>query len=277
VDAKADPLGLDNKLIFAAGPLNGTFAPSASHYDLVTKGPLTGTIAASSSGGVFGPMMKFAGYDMIIFEGKSEKPVYVWINDDEIEIRSAEALWGKITAEVTEKIREETDREASVACIGLGGENLVLFANVMNECNRAAGRSGVGAVMGSKNLKAVAVHGTGAVKVADIDAFQQVVKKASDMIYASEGAMGLGKFGTVGVMCSLLSSVSGLPTRNFTQGTFSESDKISGASLNEKYLVRSRACYACLIGCGRATRVPNSEYKGFGEGPEYETAWAFGP
>ena len=161
VDPKIDPSSPQNKLIFAAGPLSGTNAPSASHFDVVSKGPLNGTIAASSSGGLFGPMLKYAGYDMIILEGKAKNPVYIWICDDVVEIREAVEFWGKTVPETTEAIRSATDEDASVACIGPAGERLVLFANIMNECGRAAGRSGVGAVMGSKNLKAVAVRERG--------------------------------------------------------------------------------------------------------------------
>ncbi len=177
-DPAIDPLSPKNKLIFAPGPLSGTNAPSAGHFDVVTKGPLTGTIAASSSGGVFGPMLKYAGYDLLVVEGKADKPVYLWIDDDEIAIRDAAALWGKTVAATTEMVRLETDEEASVACIGPAGERGVLLANIINEHSRAAGRTGVGAVMGAKNLKAVAVRGTGAVRVADADAFRKAMTNA---------------------------------------------------------------------------------------------------
>lgn len=277
VDAKTDPFSPDNKLIFATGPLNGTFAPSASHYNIVTKGPLTGTIASCSSGGIFGPMLKYAGYDMIIVEGKADKPVYIWIKDDEIEIRSAENIWGKNTVETTEAIREATDEEASVACIGLGGERLVYFANIMNECNRAAGRTGVGGVMGSKNLKAMAVRGTGAVRVSDNDAFLRAVEKASTKIKEhAVGGEGLRKYGT-DVLVNILNEIGGLPTRNFRESYFPEADKIGGESLTARLLTRPRGCFSCIISCGRATKVKNPKYEGYGEGPEYETAWAFGP
>ncbi len=277
VDATIDPLSPQNKLIFAAGPLNGTFAPSASHYNVVTKGPLTGTIAASSSGGMFGPMLKFAGYDMIIVEGMARKPVYLWIKDAEVEIRSAEDLWGKNTVETTEELRNATDEEASVACIGPGGERLVFFANIMNESNRAAGRTGVGAVMGSKHLKAVVVRGTGAVRVSDNDAFRAAMERASTKIKEHEvGGKGLRTYGT-DVLVNILNEIGGLPTRNFRESYFPEADKVGGESLTARLLTRPRGCYSCIISCGRATKVKNPKYEGFGEGPEYETAWAFGP
>ena len=276
VDPKIDPLDQKNKLIFAAGPLCGTNAPSASHFDVVSKGPLNGTIAASSSGGLFGPMLKYAGYDMIILEGRSAKPVYLWICDDVVEIRDAGEIWGKTVPETTEAIRAATDEEASVSCIGPAGERQVLFANIMNECGRAAGRSGVGAVMGSKNLKAVAVRGTGAVRVPDPKAFRETVVRASAKIKAnSVGGQGLRNFGT-DVLVNILNELGGLPTRNFTDGYFPTADKVGGESLAKQLLIRPRGCYACIISCGRATKVTNPKFAGQGEGPEYETAWAFG-
>ena len=277
VDPKIDPLDVRNKLVFAAGPLSGTNAPSASHYDVVSKGPLNGTIAASSSGGLFGPMLKYAGYDMIIVEGKAAAPVYLWIGDDVVEIRDAAELWGKTVPETTEAIRAVTDEEASVACIGPAGERQVLFANIMNECGRAAGRSGVGAVMGSKNLKAIAVRGTGAVRVPDPKAFREAVVRASAKIKAnSVGGQGLRAYGT-DVLVNILNEVGGLPTRNFTDGYFPTADKVGGESLAKNILTRPRGCFSCIISCGRATRVKNPKYAGQGEGPEYETAWSFGP
>jgi len=277
IDPKVDPLSAGNKLIFAAGPLSGTNAPSAGHFNVVTKGPQGGTIAASSSGGVFGPMLKYAGYDLIVFEGKAKKPVYVWINDAAVEIRDAGELWGKAVPETTEAVRAATDDDASVACIGPAGERMVLFANVMNECNRAAGRTGVGAVMGSKNLKAVAVRGTGAVRVADPKAFSAAMLKARDMIRKHPvGGGGLKAYGT-DVLVNILNESGGLPTRNFREGTFATADKVGGESLTKNILTRPRGCFSCIISCGRATRITNPKYAGFGEGPEYETAWSFGP
>jgi len=277
IDPKVDPLSAGNKLIFASGPLSGTNAPSSGHFNVVTKGPLGGTIAASSSGGVFGPMLKYAGYDLIIFEGKAAKPVYLWINDAVVELRDAEAIWGKAVPETTEAIRAATDEEASVACIGPAGERMVLFANIMNEYGRAAGRTGVGAVMGSKNLKAIAVRGTGAVRVADVDAFRAAMVKARDMIKNHPvGGGGLKMYGT-DVLVNILNESGGLPTRNFREGVFATADNVGGESLTKKILTRPRGCFSCIISCGRATRITNPKYAGVGEGPEYETAWSFGP
>ena len=192
IDATIDPLSPENKLIFAPGPFSGTFAPSAGRYHVVTKSPLTGAIAGSNSGGLWGPQLRYAGYDALIFEGKAEKPVYVWIKDDHIEIRDASHLWGKWVPETTEALRAETDDDANVACIGPAGEKQVLIAAIMNEMHRAAGRSGVGAVMGSKNLKAVAVVGTKPIPVAAPKVFEAAVQAARKKIAANPVAQGLG-------------------------------------------------------------------------------------
>jgi aldehyde:ferredoxin oxidoreductase len=277
VDPAIDPLSPKNKLIFAPGPLSGTNAPSAGHFDVVTKGPLTGTIAASSSGGIFGPMLKYAGYDLLVVEGKADRPVYLWIDDDAVALREATAFWGKTTPETTDAVRAQTDEEASVACIGPAGERGDLLANVMNEYGRAAGRTGVGAVMGAKNLKAVAVRGTGAVQVADADAFRKAVVKAWTLIRQhAVGGGALRDFGT-DILVNILNESGGLPTRNFRQATFATADRVGGESLSKYLLTRPRGCFSCIISCGRATRVTNPKYEGYGEGPEYETAWAFGP
>jgi aldehyde:ferredoxin oxidoreductase len=277
VDAKIDPLSPANKLFFATGPLTGTFAPSMGRYDVVCKSPLTGAIAASNSGGSFGPELKYAGYDMVIFEGKAAKPVYLWIKDDLVELRDASALWGKEVPETTDMIRAETDEEAKVACIGPAGEKLSLIACVLNEMGRAAGRSGVGAVMGSKNLKAVAVVGTGSVKIGNKEAFEAAQKDAANKIKSHPvGGTGLKAYGT-NVLVNILNSVGSLPTNNFNDGYFPTADKVGGESLAKNNLLRPRGCFSCVIECGRATKVTNPKFAGEGEGPEYETAWGFGP
>jgi aldehyde:ferredoxin oxidoreductase len=276
VDPKVDALSPENKLIFAPGPLTGTFGPSVGRYNVVTKGPLTGAIAASNSGGSFGPEMKFAGYDMLIVEGKAKKPVYLWINDDQVEIRDAGKIWGKEVPDTTDLIRAETDEGAKVACIGPAGEKQVLFACIMNEMYRAAGRSGVGAVMGSKNLKAVAVVGNHPVVVADTKAFETAVMIARAKIQANPvGGAGLKAYGT-DVLVNILNQVGSLPTRNFHDGYFPTADKFGGESLSKNVLVRPKGCFSCIISCGRVSKVTNPKYAGEGEGPEYESAWGFG-
>jgi len=277
VDPKVDPLSPENKLIFMTGPLTGTLAACSGRYEVVAKAPLTGTIGAANSGGHFGPELKFAGYDGIIFEGKAEKPVYLWVNDDKIELRSAEHLWGKNTFETTDELLKETAEDARVACIGPGGEKLVLFATVMNDKHRAAGRSGMGAVMGSKNLKAVVVRGSRSIEVADPDAFIKACKDAIKKLKEHPvTGTGLPTYGTE-ILINILNQAGALPTRNWRDGGYFEyAEEISGEALREKYLVKNKACFGCPIGCGRITRIPEGKYKGFGEGPEYEAGWALG-
>ena len=276
VDPQVDPLSPENKIIFMTGPLTGTLATSGGRYNVVTKGVLNGTIAASNSGGTFGPELKFAGYDGIIFEGKADKPVYLWINNNTVELRSAEDLWGKTVPETTDIIKATTDDETKVACIGPAGENLVKFAGIMNEYNRAAGRSGVGAVMGSKNLKAVAVRGTKGIKVADVAGFMNAINDARGKLKAHPvtGA-GLAAFGT-NVLVNILNEHGGLPVKNFSEAAvFANAEKISGEYQAEHNLVRNKGCFGCSIGCGRVTKN-KGKYKGIGEGPEYEATWGYG-
>ena len=277
VDPNVDPLSPENKLIFAPGPFSGTFAPSGGRYEVITKGPLTGTIAASNSGGSFGPELKYAGYDVVIFEGKAPKPVYLWIKDDQVELRDASHVWGKLVPETTDLLRAETDEEAKVACIGPAGEKLVLFASVINDLHRAAGRTGVGAVMGSKNLKALVVVGTGAVKVADPKAFLAAVMKARDGLKNHPvGGAGLKAYGT-DVLVNILNETGAFPTNNFQDGYSPTANKVGGETLAENQLVRAKGCYSCVISCARVTKVTHPKYACEGEGPEYEAAWSMGP
>lgn len=276
VDPKVDPLSPENKLIFVPGPLTGTFAPSAGRYTVVTKGALTGAIASANSGGTWGPALKFAGYDAVIIEGAAPKPVYLWIKNAKVEIRDASRLWGKDVPETSDAIRAETDDDAKIACIGPAGENRVLFACIMNDLHRAAGRSGVGAVMGSKNLKAIAVVGTGAVTCADPKAFESAVVNARDKIHKHPvGGAGLRLYGT-DVLTNILNQIGGYPTKNYQDGHFPTADKLGGETLAATLLQRPKGCFSCIISCGRVTKVTNPKYAGEGEGPEYETSWGFG-
>ncbi|MGI6034987.1 MAG: aldehyde ferredoxin oxidoreductase family protein [Limnochordia bacterium] len=271
-----DPLDPANLLIFAAGPLTGTAATSASRYNVVTKSPLTGAIAASNSGGYLPAEIRYAGYDMIIIEGKSEEPVYLWVHNDQVKIRSARAMWGKGTGETEALIREETDDEAKIISIGLAGEKLVRFAGVVNDRERAAGRSGVGAVMGSKNLKAIAVRGTGGIRIKDVAAFRDAV--LDNLAKIKSGAVtgeGLPTYGTA-VLVNVINSHGILPTNNFQRGEFHGAEAISGETLARELLIRNRACLACPIGCGRVTEINWEGDEERGEGPEYETIWALG-
>lgn len=276
VDPKVDPFSPENKVIFLAGPLTGTLAACPGRYEVVTKAPLTGTIGASNSGGHFGPELKFAGYDGIIFEGKAEKPLYFYVNDDKMELRDASHLWGKEVPATTDELVAETHDEARVACIGPAGEKRVLFATIMNDKNRAAGRSGLGAVMGSKNLKAVVVRGTKSIEVAKPTEFMNACldsrKKMKD--HPVTGA-GLAAYGTQ-ILVNILNQSGALPTHNWNESVFSNADDTSGETLTAKYLVRNKGCFGCSIGCGRVTKIPGAKYTNFGEGPEYEAGWSYG-
>jgi len=276
-DPKIDPFSEANNMIFMTGPLTGTLATNAGRYNVVCKAPLTGAMAASNSGGYWGPELKYAGYDGIIIEGKADKPVYIWINNDKVEFRSAEELWGKDVNETTDTLREATDIDARVACIGPAGENLVKYACIMNDYTRAAGRSGVGAVMGDKKLKAIVVRGTGGVKVADNSAFLEALTKARKMVADHPvTGQGLPAYGTQ-ILINILDQSGGLPVNNFRDsGTFPNADATSGETLSKTYLVRNKGCMGCNIGCGRIVNVPDGPFKGFGEGPEYEAGWSFG-
>lgn len=275
--SKADPLSPENKIIFATGPLTGTGAPAGSRYMVVTKGALTGAIAASNSGGHWPAELKIAGYDAIIVEGRAEKPCYIWVSNEKVEIRDAGHIWGKTTWEIDDIIKKETDPQAKIAAIGPAGENLVRFACVINDMHRAAGRSGVGAVMGSKKLKAIVVRGSRGVKVANPTAFRETCLKILSKLKDSPitGA-GLPAYGTA-ILVNIINEAGVFPTRNFTTSQFEEAGKISGETLAQTYLVRNKACFACPISCGRVTHIPNEpRYPGAYEGPEYETIWALG-
>lgn len=272
VDPKVDAFSPENKLIIATGPLTGTATPTGGRYMVVTKSPLTGTIASSNSGGFFGAELKFAGYDMIIFEDKAEEPVYINIVDDQIEFKSAKHLWGKLVGEVTDELQAEHGEKTRVMTIGPAGENLSRLAAVMNEKDRAAGRSGVGAVMGSKNLKAVVVKGSNKVPIYDEAALKAVFKESLKKI-RENGVTGEGlpTYGTA-VLVNIINENGVYPVRNF-QGSYDpDADDISGETMASDYLKRKNPCFRCPIACGRWVEVDGVEMAG----PEYETLWCYG-
>ena len=277
VAPSVDPLSPKNKLIFATGPLTATSAPTGNRYMVVSKSPLTGALCCSNSGGVFPTEMKRTGFDLFIFEGRAEEPVYLWVKDDEVEIRSAAHVWGKDTHESEDILLSETDPKAKVACIGPAGERLVRIAAIMNDKHRAAARSGVGAVMGSKNLKAVAVRGTKKAQYAEPDKMRQLSREVRSEVLADvKKGSSLNLYGTAYVP-PVTDEMGILPTRNFQTGVFGEAEEVDGHKLREKYLVQAKPCYGCPIACGRDTRVEEPEkYRGQGEGPEYETIAALG-
>ena len=293
VDPKVDPLSPANKIIWATGPLTGTMASTGGRYTVVTKGPLTGAIACSNSGGYWGAELKMAGWDMIIFEGKSPKPVYLMINDDSAELRDAAHLWGQSVWHTEETLKKQhQDPLIRVSSIGLAGENQVLFASVVNDLHRAAGRSGVGAVMGSKNLKAIAVRGTkGVGNLFDAKAFMRVTKEKKKIL--ADNALtgqGLPAYGTQ-VLMNIINEVGALPTRNHRDVQFEGAKDISAEAMatprksdGKKPLVTNQACFGCTIACGRIQTIDKGhftienkpQYWGASGGLEYEAAWALG-
>ncbi len=287
MDPTADALSPENKLIFATGPLTGTPVPCGARYMVVTKGALTGAITTSNSGGHWGPELKFAGYDLLIFEGRAPKPSYLFIYDDRVEVRDAASYWGRCVGETEDGLREETGiPNLRVACIGPAGENGVRFACIMNDKHRAAGRSGVGAVMGSKNLKAIAVRGTGGVSIAEPEAFMKSVWEMSATIAGNPARASFSDYGTAATI-DLTQSFGGLPTNNFQKGQFDEFENLNGATIRDTRLVANKACFACTLACGRVCRLGDNadkymvnmhprNWRQAGEGPEYEAAWALG-
>jgi len=275
VDPQVDPFAPENKLIFT-GPLTATTAPTGNRYMVVTKSPLTGALAHSNSGGDFPTWMKRTGFDMYIFEGRAASPVYLWINEDEVEIRPAGHLWGREVPETTDALLAETMPEAKVACIGPAGENRALMAGIMNDYHRAAARSGVGAVMGSKNLKGVVVMGKKNPAFYDDAGMRALSVELSKEVGADiKKGSGLRIYGTAYVP-QVTNALGILPTRNFQTGVFEGVDKIDGVALKNSYLINHKPCYRCPISCGRLTEVPEGKYAGKGEGPEYETIASLG-
>jgi aldehyde:ferredoxin oxidoreductase len=277
VDATIDPLSEKNKVVVATGPLGGTSAPACGRIMVITKGPLNNTLACSNAGGYFGMELKNAGYDMIVFEGKATKPVYLWIDDDRIELRGAEDIWGKSNIETDKMLREKTHIEAKTMSIGPAGEKLSKIACVIFDGHRASGRTGVGAVFGSKNFKGIAVRGTRGVEVADPKGFKEAVKNAFAKLAAHPVAsQGLPAYGTA-VLVNILNQVGSFPYLNAQDAYMPTADNISGETIAKKTLVKNKGCGACPIDCGRITEIRDGKYKGErGEGPEYETIWALG-
>ena len=293
IDPKVDPLSPDNKVIWATGPLTGTMASTGGRYTVVTKGPLTGAIACSNSGGYWGAELKFAGWDMVIFEGRSPKPVYLSIQDDVAELRDASHLWGKSVWQTEEIIKKQhQDPLTRISSIGLAGENGVLFAAVVNDLHRAAGRSGVGAVMGSKNLKAIAVRGTkGVGNVANPKEFMKATFAAKKVLADNAvTGQGLPTYGTQ-VLMNVINEIGALPTRNHRDVQFEGAKDISAEAMatprktdGKKPLVTNQACFGCTIACGRIQKMDQGhftvenkpQYWGASGGLEYEAAWALG-
>jgi aldehyde:ferredoxin oxidoreductase len=276
--AGADPLGPQNTLAFMLSPTTGVSISGQSRMNVTAKSPLSGLIGDSQVGGFFPAELKFAGFDGIVFTGKSSRPVYLWIHDGEAELREASQLWGKITGEVEKIIRAELeDPKIQVAQVGPAGEKLARFAAIMNMCNRANGRTGMGAVMGSKNLKAIAVHGHMKVKTADPAALTRLARLAPKRVQDIPDMKGLQDFGTASVL-NYQNVSGGLPTRNYTSGTFEKAEDLSGETMTETILKENDTCYACVVRCKRVveTEYKNTHFDPLYGGPEYETLGTMG-
>lgn len=273
---KTDPLGPDNILIFAIGPVPGTILPTSSKYGVFAKSPLTGIFGMAISSGCVGQQMRRAGYDMVIVTGKAEKPVYILVEDDQVTIKSAEHLWGKKDCWETEEIlREELgDMKTGVAAIGVAGEKLSKIACITNDRNRQAGRTGMGAVMGSKNLKAIAFRGSKDVAVAKKDDF---MKKCLKLIKAANGPA-TAKYRDLGTPSNVMvfQKLGVLPTRNFSTGVFEGATAISGETMREKWVVKKEACSCCPIACDHMCLSSDGQYKGAVSSVDFESIFALG-
>ena len=271
-----DPLGPENRLIFATGPLTGVPISGGGRNSVGAKSPLTGGHGNAEVGGYWGAELKLAGYDAIIFKGKAKSPVYLWIEDGKVEIKDAQHIWGKDTLEVQEILKKEHGSGARVCQIGVGGENLVRFACVINDLNHSAGRAGMGAVMGSKNLRAIVVRGHNKFPYADPEGTIALIKKIASEVKTNKGAISMHEFGTAGGLLSL-NAASGLPTKNFKYGQFDGAEKISSVMMNQTIMKTHSGCFACTVRCKPEVAVgaPYNVRREYG-GPEYETLGALG-
>jgi aldehyde:ferredoxin oxidoreductase len=275
--AGVDPLGPENPLVLAVGPVSGTMFPTGGNgHAFIAKSPATLGVGEAVSHGTFGAELKRAGYDAVIFSGKAERPVYLWIDDDSVQLLDAGGLMGKSPSETEDALKEELgDFYVRVASIGVAGEKLSHIACIVNEKTRAAGRTGLGAVMGSKNLKAIAVRGTKDIVPADGGAFMELVKDFHERMKgpATQKYRTLGTVGAVLVNNGLCC----LPTRNYSSARFDAAEKVSGEALNEKYVTKIIACNSCPMRCEHEAVMREGEFKGSMARVEYESLWALGP
>jgi aldehyde:ferredoxin oxidoreductase len=271
VPPQIDALAPENALIFTTGPLTASGTQTSNRFSVSAKSPLSGTIMDANSGGWWGMQFKRSGYDALIIRGKSQTPVYIEITPSGVQILEANHLWGKTVSQTTQALGQDNNRR-NVLCIGPAGENLSLIASIMNDGTRALARGGPGAVMGSKNLKAIVVEGDQKNKPVDPEQFKFMLYETRKLIQASPlTSQALPQFGTAAVM-NIMNEIGALPTRNFQQSQFEHAAKISGEALRDTILVKKQACWACPIACTRITQTA----KASGEGPEYESIWAFG-
>ncbi|OPX83863.1 MAG: putative oxidoreductase YdhV [Pelotomaculum sp. PtaB.Bin104] len=274
VPAECDPLGMENKLVFAAGPLTGTRVPGSGRFSASAKSPLTGTITDSNAGGTWGVKFKKCGYDVLIIEGSSPAPVYLVIYEGQASLYEAEDLWGADLIKTDKLLKDKLGQNVSSACIGPAGENMVRYASIISDGSHALGRGGLGAVMGAKKLKAIAVLGAQKVAVSNTERLDFVVYETNKWIKANPiTSQGLPEFGTP-VLVNLFNELGVFPVRNFQASQFPDSGKISGEAIAETISTERRGCYGCPVQC---TRFIQTEKTGVTAGPEYESIWALGP
>ncbi|MFZ5808221.1 MAG: aldehyde ferredoxin oxidoreductase family protein [Chloroflexota bacterium] len=273
VPPKTDPFSAENKLIISSGPFSGVLIPGGGKCDWTTKSPLTGGYASASMGGHFTAEMKYAGLDSIILEGISPKPVYLFIDDQKIELRDASHLWGKGSMAVEKQLKEQFGEEFQIAAIGPGGENLVSFAHINHDYGRQAGRGGVGAVMGNKKLKAIVLRGTKAVPVADPEGYRKAGMELFKACKEAEMLKEWQNYGTT-IVVSWCDEVGALPTRNFSAGSFEEGKGLYGPVMRQKIVVTDKGCFGCPSPCGKYSHA--KRYDTYVEGPEYETIGMLG-
>ncbi|MGA3060264.1 MAG: aldehyde ferredoxin oxidoreductase family protein [Candidatus Bathyarchaeia archaeon] len=275
--AGVDPFNPDNPLVLSVGPISGTMFPTAGNgHAFISKSPATKGVGEAVSHGTFGAEIKRAGYDAIILTGKAEKPVYLWIDDDSVQILDAEQIWGKSPSETEDAIKDEIgDYYVRVASIGLAGEKLSKIASIINEKTRAAGRTGLGAVMGSKNLKAIAVRGTRDIVVAKPDEFMEMVKEFHERMKGPAAR----KYRTLGSAENVMiqNALYCMPTRNYNNAHFENAEKVSGETLNERFIAKIIACNSCAMRCEHEAVVRDGPYKGTMARMEYDNIWALGP
>ena len=269
-----DPLSPAAPLLFMMGPMTGTSGPTTGRFVVCGKGPATGLWAESNIGGFWGPELRAAGYDGLWITGKSERPIYLWLDGTKFEIRDAAQLWGTNTYTTQEKIKEEIgEKSAHVCVIGPAGEKQVLFASIMCDHGRMAGRTGMGAVMGAKNLKAIAVHGTNPIPVFDIAKYAPLRSESNRVLKQDNEAKVLRELGTAGA-ANYAEYMGALPVKYYSRGSFENVDNISGAKMTETILTARSACQGCVIACGRVVKLGDKAKR---KGPEYETIIGFGP
>jgi aldehyde:ferredoxin oxidoreductase len=274
--AGVDPYGEENPLIFMTGPLTGTASASASRYSVVSKSPQTGIWGQANSGGSFGPALKRSGFDGVIFEGISPRPVYLKIVDGQAELCDADHLWGKTVPDTEDTIQDGSEHNFTIASIGPAGENLVRFAAIMNNKHRAAGRCGLGAVMGSKRLKAIACSGKAPVQIAHEDQFRESAKRQIGFLDESMIKVVFDTFGT-NMIADMVNVRGGYPTRNWQESVFEDIEAVNAEGIADSVFIEGVACFACPVTCGRRTEIKEGKWQGnSGEGPEYETTNTFG-